>query len=150
MGYQILYLQLLGFSGSAVGLISAFLVLGAAAGFISGGALGDVLHMRSPNAARVLVNQLSLVVTVPITFALFKGMPGVQWPFSSGVSAPGPCDIGVHSAGACSLIRLGFMMHCPLCFIAHYRAIGLQTDCMVTVPAPVVRLPDSHVYALWP
>ena len=29
-------------------------------------------------------------------------------------------------------------------------AIGLQTDCMVTVPAPMERLPDSHVYALWP
>ena len=23
-------------------------------------------------------------------------------------------------------------------------AVGLQTDCMVAVPAPVVRLPDSH------
>ena len=30
------------------------------------------------------------------------------------------------------------------------RAIRLQNDCMVAVPAPVVRLPDSHVYALWP
>ena len=29
-------------------------------------------------------------------------------------------------------------------------AIGLQTDCMVAVPAPVVRLPDSQLYALWP
>ena len=36
--------------------------------------------------------------------------------------------------------------------------IGLQTGCLVAVPAPingnqyceVVRLPDSHVYALWP
>ena len=37
---------------------------------------------------------------------------------------------------------------------SYYRyrcdAIGLQTDCMVIVPAPVVRLPGSHVYALWP
>ena len=37
------------------------------------------------------------------------------------------------------------IMHCNC-------AIGLQTDCMAMVvkPAPVVRLPDSHVYALWP
>ena len=28
------------------------------------------------------------------------------------------------------------------------RSFG--TDCMVALPAPVVRLPDSHVYALWP
>ena len=25
------------------------------------------------------------------------------------------------------------------------RAVGLQIDCMVALPAPVVRLPDSHV-----
>ena len=28
----------------------------------------------------------------------------------------------------------------------HHDAIGLQTDCMMVVPPPVVRLPDSHVY----
>ena len=33
---------------------------------------------------------------------------------------------------------------------SQHRAIRLQTDCMVVVPAPVVRLPDSHLYALWP
>ena len=39
-----------------------------------------------------------------------------------------------------------------LCMPSQHHAIasGLQTDCMVVVPAPVVRLPDSHVYALWP
>ena len=36
----------------------------------------------------------------------------------------------------------------------HYCAIGLQTDCVVTVVAGrrgalVVRLPDSPVYAVW-
>ena len=29
-----------------------------------------------------------------------------------------------------------------------HLAIGLQLDCMVAVLAPVVTLPDSHVYAL--
>ena len=33
---------------------------------------------------------------------------------------------------------------------SQHHAIGLQTDCMVVVPPHVVRLPDSHVYALWP
>ena len=37
-----------------------------------------------------------------------------------------------------------------LYMLPQHHAIGLQTDCMVLVPAPVVRLPDSHVYALWP
>ena len=36
------------------------------------------------------------------------------------------------------------------CTLSQHHAIGLQTDCMVTVLAPVVRLLDSHVYALWP
>ena len=34
--------------------------------------------------------------------------------------------------------------------LQQYRAIGLHTDCMVAVPASVVRLLDSHVYVLWP
>ena len=40
-------------------------------------------------------------------------------------------------------------VHC-LASLSQHHAIALQTDCMVVVPAPVVRLPDSHVYALWP
>ena len=39
-----------------------------------------------------------------------------------------------------------------LCMLSqhHDHAVGLQTDCMVVVLAPVVRLLDSHVYTLWP
>ena len=37
-----------------------------------------------------------------------------------------------------------------LCMPSQHHAIGLQTDCMVLVPAPVVRLPDSHVHAYGP
>ena len=37
-----------------------------------------------------------------------------------------------------------------LCMPSHHHAIGLQTDCMVVVSALMVRLPDSHVYTLWP
>ena len=37
-----------------------------------------------------------------------------------------------------------------LAAVSCYHAIELQTECMVIVPAPVVRLPDSHMYALWP
>ena len=51
-----------------------------------------------------------------------------------------------------SLVHLGLSM---LCAVMHYMlsqhcAIGLQTDCMVVLPAPVLRLLDSRVYALWP
>ena len=33
---------------------------------------------------------------------------------------------------------------------AQHNASRLQTDCMVVVSGPMVRLPDSHLYALWP
>lgn len=39
---------------------------------------------------------------------------------------------------------------CLYCMLQQYWAIGLHTDCMVAVPASVVRVPDSHVYVLWP
>ena len=41
------------------------------------------------------------------------------------------------------------VLDCLYCMLQQHRAVGLQTDCMVAVPAPVVRLPDSHVYALY-
>ena len=34
--------------------------------------------------------------------------------------------------------------------LQQHHAVGLQLDCMVAVPALVVRLLDSHVYVLWP
>ena len=41
-------------------------------------------------------------------------------------------------------------MNMMLYMLSQYRAIGLQTDCMVVVPARVLGLPDSRAYALWP
>ena len=76
MGYKIMWLQLLGFSGWAVGLIITCAVLGAAVGFIIGGALGDMLHLRYPNASRPFINQLSMVLSAPLAIMLYKGMPG--------------------------------------------------------------------------
>ena len=49
---------------------------------------------------------------------------------------------------ACS--ELEYALGLMLCMPSQHHAIGLQTDCMVVVPAPVVRIPDSHVYAFWP
>lgn len=78
MGYKIMWLQLLGFSGWAVGLITTCTVVGAAVGFIIGGSLGDLLHTRYPNAARPLINQVSMVLSTPLAIMLYKGMPGAR------------------------------------------------------------------------
>ena len=58
--------------------------------------------------------------------------------------------MGVPSEGSLGTPRPEFALNVILYMLSQHRAIGLQTDCMVVVPAPVVRLPDSHVYALWP
>ena len=46
--------------------------------------------------------------------------------------------------------RLECVLDCLYCMLQRHRAIGLQTDCMVAMPASMVRLLDSHVHALWP
>ncbi len=50
-----------------------------------------------------------------------------------------------------SLPRLVYALESMLCMLSQHRAIGLQTDCMVTVLAPVVeaaRLPRVCPMAL--
>ena len=47
-------------------------------------------------------------------------------------------------------LRLEYALNCLYYVLHQHCAIGMQTDCMMVVPAPVVRLPDSHVYAPWP
>ena len=58
-----------------------------------------------------------------------------------------PLDVGMYQVLALPCHTRS--VHCPASLSQH-RAIGLQTHCMVVVPALVVKLPDSHVYALWP
>ena len=62
------------------------------------------------------------------------------------------CGVGVwvYWCGDTGAPGLECVLDCVYCMLQQHCAIGLQTDCMVAVPAPVVRLPDSHVYALWP
>ncbi len=41
-------------------------------------------------------------------------------------------------------------LDCLYCILQQHCAIRLPTNCMVAVPAPMVRLPDPHVSAPWP
>ena len=54
------------------------------------------------------------------------------------------------SSPVCIAPRLEYAWDRLYCVLHQSCAIGLQTDCMMVVPAPMVRLPDSHVSALWP
>ena len=42
-----------------------------------------------------------------------------------------------------------FALDVMLYMLSQHHAIGLQNDCTAVVPTPMVRLPDTHVYALW-
>ena len=52
------------------------MTVGVAAGFLMGGAAGDWLFLRFPNASRPFINQLSMAVAGPLAVVLFKAMPG--------------------------------------------------------------------------
>ena len=61
-------------------------------------------------------------------------------------------EVCVHGEqpGLKEVLHHAYALDLVLCMPSQHCAIGLQTDCMVVVPAPVMRLPDSHVYAVWP
>ena len=64
------------------------------------------------------------------------------------------CAASLYRDATCMYItstpRPEFALDVMLYMLSQHCAIGLQTDCMVVVPAPMVKLPKSHVYALCP
>ncbi len=46
--------------------------------------------------------------------------------------------------------RLEYALDFMLRMLSQHHAMGLQTDCIMTVMAPIVGAADSHVHALWP
>ncbi|KAL4436794.1 hypothetical protein ABPG75_003933 [Micractinium tetrahymenae] len=71
------WLQLLGFSDlQAAGLMATF-SFGCALGGLLGGTLGDRLVRRLPSSpnGRILTNQLSVLLGLPLSFLLLKGLP---------------------------------------------------------------------------
>lgn len=68
--------QLLGFSDLATATLSTCTTLGLAVGFFMGGALGDALSVRFPNASRPFINQLAMALAGPLAVSLYKAMPG--------------------------------------------------------------------------
>ena len=59
-----------------------------------------------------------------------------------------PVSVGQPSDQPCVGGRDVYDLVCSGRMVPQCCAIGLQTTCIVIVLAPVVRLPDSHKYAL--
>lgn len=70
------FAQILGFSDIGAATLSTCTTAGLALGFLIGGAAGDWLSVRFPNAARPFINQLSLLLAGPFIAVLYKAMPG--------------------------------------------------------------------------
>jgi MFS family permease len=51
-------------------LVFAMLVLGVAIGNVVGGVLGDKLDARSPNRGRIIVAQISTIITIPMSYII--------------------------------------------------------------------------------
>ena len=79
---------MLGFSDVATSGVAVAVALGAAVGQLAGGASGDALARRWPNAARPFANQLSLALTVPLIFLILKAR---RAPLSHGKHKPTKC-----------------------------------------------------------
>ncbi|KAK9866373.1 hypothetical protein WJX84_011358 [Apatococcus fuscideae] len=70
-----LWLQLLGFSSFTASVLIAIFTLGCAIGVFAGGFFGDTAARWAPNFGRILVAQFSVLVSLPLSVVLLKGLP---------------------------------------------------------------------------
>ncbi|KAL3153038.1 hypothetical protein ABBQ38_012062 [Trebouxia sp. C0009 RCD-2024] len=75
MVFFTLWLQLLGFTDYSASVLMALFAGGCAIGSAVGGYLGDVLSKRWPNAGRIMTAQLSVLLSLPLSCILLKGLP---------------------------------------------------------------------------
>ncbi|KAL6771840.1 hypothetical protein ACKKBG_A28005 [Auxenochlorella protothecoides x Auxenochlorella symbiontica] len=69
------WFQLLGFSDLQASSCMAIFGLGCAVGSLIGGHIGDVMAARYPGSGRVFANQVSVVLGLPLSVLLIKGLP---------------------------------------------------------------------------
>lgn len=75
MVFFTLWLQLLGFTDYSASVLMALFAGGCAIGSALGGYLGDVLARRWPNSGRIITAQLSVLLSLPLSCLLLKGLP---------------------------------------------------------------------------
>ncbi|KAK9844419.1 hypothetical protein WJX74_002206 [Apatococcus lobatus] len=70
-----LWLQILGFSSFTASVLIAIFTLGCAIGGFAGGFFGDAASRWAPNTGRILVAQFSVLLSLPLSVLLLKGLP---------------------------------------------------------------------------
>lgn len=95
MGFWPTYLQLLGFSDGKSGLIASMLTLGTAFGCQLAGFIGDGMLTKFPKAGRIMTAQFSVLMSLPGTVLLLRGLPR---PGLGVTSFGGPAESGAYAA----------------------------------------------------
>lgn len=75
MSFNTLYFQYVGMTNFDAGVVSAMFLLGAAAGYVVGGTIGDRLARWSPFHGRPITAQVSVLLGIPFAYLVFKGIP---------------------------------------------------------------------------
>ncbi|KAL4422801.1 hypothetical protein ABPG75_008998 [Micractinium tetrahymenae] len=98
-----LYFQLMGMSNFDASLLVALYLAGGGLGGLMGGWIGDRAAGRFPDHGRIVATQFSVIVGVPFSLLLFKGLPmdgepGTVWLYRAIITAfailtawPAPC-----------------------------------------------------------
>lgn len=98
-----LYFQLMGMSNFDASLLVALYLAGGGVGGLLGGWIGDRAAGRFPDHGRIVATQFSVIVGVPFSLLLFKGLPmggdpGTVWLYRGVITAfavltawPAPC-----------------------------------------------------------
>lgn len=136
LSFLTLWLQLVGFHDSQASSLVALFTLGCAAGSLLGGHLGvcvwqlrcmlcaelrlpqyhttttgDRMSQAHPNSGRILTNQLSVLLGLPVSVLLLKGLP---WPLLAG-------DVSLQWTYSCVLVLFGLVASwCVIC--THFSA----------------------------
>ena len=72
--FMTLWLQLLGMSDSSASIIVGLYLIGGGFGGLMGGWIGDRVASTYPNHGRILATQCSILIGVPFSLLIFKGM----------------------------------------------------------------------------
>ncbi|GJN34145.1 hypothetical protein PR202_gb22788 [Eleusine coracana subsp. coracana] len=75
LAFAPMWLELMGFTHNKTGLLVTIFALASSLGGLLGGKMGDYFAVRSPNAGRIVLSQISSASAIPLAALLLLGLP---------------------------------------------------------------------------